>query len=455
MKKITFLCLCGLVLAGCGSSDPWKQADKIVSSMTKVSIPEREVTITDLGAVPGDSLNPCHDVINLAIINMSLQGGGVVKVPAGVFYTGPITLKSNVALELEEGAVLRFSTDESLYYPPVPTRWEGIDCYNTHPLLYAWGETNIAIRGKGTIDGQADRNHWWPRQREVERNGVASRLQLLEMGESGLPLHQRVFSPDVALRPQTLNFNHCKTVLIEGVTFLNSPFWVLHPLMCEDLTVRGVTINNDGPNGDGCDPESCRNVLIEGCTFNTGDDCIAIKSGRNEDGRKWNRPSENIVVRDCYMANGHGGVVIGSEISGGFRNLYVENCKMDSPQLDRVVRIKTSTASGGVIENVYVRNVEVEECREAVLRINLRYEPGEKARRGFIPTVRNVNLENVHCLKSQYGIRLDGLEEQKNIYDISVKNCVFEGVQDGNLVSGKVGKVELDGTTINGQKATL
>ena len=239
------------------------------------------------------------------------------------------------------------------------------------------------------------------------------------------------------------------------MTFLNSPFWVLHPLMCEDLTVRGVTINNDGPNGDGCDPESCRNVLIEGCTFNTGDDCIAIKSGRNEDGRKWNRPSENIVVRDCYMANGHGGVVIGSEISGGFRNLYVENCKMDSPQLDRVVRIKTSTARGGVIENVYVRNVEVGECREAVLRINLRYEPGEKARRGFIPTVRNVNLENVHCLKSQYGIRLDGLEEQKNIYDISVKNCVFEGVQDGNLVSGKVGKVELDGTTINGQKATL
>ena len=155
------------------------------------------------------------------------------------------------------------------------------------------------------------------------------------------------------------------------------------------------------------------------------------------------------------MANGHGGVVIGSEISGGFRNLYVENCKMDSPQLDRVVRIKTSTARGGVIENVYVRNVEVGECREAVLRINLRYEPGEKARRGFIPTVRNVNLENVHCLKSQYGIRLDGLEEQKNIYDISVKNCVFERVQDGNLVSGKVGKVELDGTTINGQKATL
>ena len=275
------------------------------------------------------------------------------------------------------------------------------------------------------------------------------------MGENGLPMHQRIFNQENALRPQTLNFNHCKTVLIEGVTFLNSPFWVLHPLMCEDLTVRGVTINNDGPNGDGCDPESCRNVLIEDCTFNTGDDCIAIKSGRNEDGRKWNIPSENIVVRNCYMANGHGGVVIGSEISGGFRNLYVENCRMNSPLLDRVVRIKTSTARGGVIENVYVRNIEVGECREAVLRINFRYEPGEKARRGFLPTVRNVNLENIHCLKSQYGIRLDGLEEQKNIYDISVKNCVFEGVQDGNLVSGKVGKVDLEGTTINGEKASL
>ena len=141
MKKFTFFLLCSLLAASCGSSDPWKQADKIVSSMTKVSFPDREVSISDLGAVPGDSLNPCHDIINLAILNMSLQGGGVVKIPAGVFYTGPITLKSNVALELEEGSVLRFSTDESLYYPPVATRWEGLDCYNTHPLLYAWGET--------------------------------------------------------------------------------------------------------------------------------------------------------------------------------------------------------------------------------------------------------------------------------------------------------------------------
>ncbi len=214
-----------------------------------------------------------------------------------------------------------------------------------------------------------------------------------------------------------------------------------------------MTIVNDGPNGDGCDPESCRNVLIEDCVFDTGDDCIAIKSGRNEDGRKWNVPSENIIVRNCTMADGHGGVVIGSEISGGFRNLYVENCRMSSPNLDRVIRIKTSTARGGLIENIYVRNVEVGQCREAVLRINLNYEPNEQARRGFYPEVRNVLLENVHCSSSEYGVWLYGLDDRTNISGVCLKNCNFEGVSTGgNYVHGLVGDVELEGCTINGEE---
>ena len=443
------------------AADPWAEADKIVAGMTKVHFPDRSVSITEYGAVADDPDRLAHEAINLAIVEMSRSGGGTVVVPDGTFYTGPITMKSNVRLHLSDKAVLKFSTDISLYFPAVLTRWEGLDCYNARPLIYAYGETNIALTGKGTIDGQASRENWWGRQRSVERNDFtgpdgkayrASRLKLLEQGENRIPVGERIYGEVDCLRPQTVNFNRCTTVLIEDVTMLRSPFWVIHPVFCEDLTVRGVHVVNNGPNGDGCDPESCRNVLIENCLFDTGDDCIAIKSGRNEDGRKWNVPSENIVVRGCTMNDGHGGVVIGSEISGGFRNLFVDNCRMDSPNLERVIRIKTSSARGGLIENIYVRNVTVGQCREAVLRINLDYEPRENARRGFIPEVRNVVLENVTCSKSEYGLWLYGLDDRTNISGVVLRDCRFDGVSTGgNFFHGRVGEVVFKGCTLNGK----
>lgn len=468
-KSKTFLFAALLAASACGSAvrpdDPWAEADRIIASMTQVHFPDRSVSITDFGAVPGDSLQLATEAIANAILAVNQAGGGTVVVPDGTFWTGPITLKSNVNLHLSDGAVLKFTTDVKQYFPAVPSRWEGIDCNNTHPLIYAYGETNIALTGKGIIDGCASADNWWGRGRRIERRPFladpddpsspvleGSRVRLLAWGESGTPLYERTYTEVDGLRPQTIHFNRCTTVLIEGVTLLNSPFWVIHPLMCNDLTVRGITANNDGPNGDGCDPESCRNVLIEDCVFNTGDDCIAIKSGRNEDGRKWGIPSENIIVRNCTMANGHGGVVIGSEISGGYRNLYVENCKMDSPNLDRVIRIKTSTARGGLIEGIHVRNVEVGQCREAVLRINLQYEPNEAARRGFIPEVRDVTLENVTCKKSTYGVRFDGLDEAVKIDGITLRNCAFEGVEkEPVLQSGLVGTVVFENTTVNGR----
>ena len=449
------------------TSDPWQTADEIVASMSKTSFPELNVSISDFGAVANNPEQLSTEAINLAILSVNQRGGGTVTIPDSTYYTGPITLKSNVRLNLMDGAVLKFSTDINQYFPPVLTRWEGIDCYNTHPLIYAYGETNIALTGKGKIDAQGSKDAWWNMQNEIERNEhplnpsdpaspqlVASRLRLLEMGEQCLPVNQRIFSGQTAMRPQFVNFYRCTTVLIEDVTLLNSPFWVIHPLFCNDLIVRGVTVINHGPNGDGCDPESCKNVLIENCVFNTGDDCIAIKSGRNEDGRKWGIPSENIVIRGCKMVDGHGGVVIGSEISGGYKNLYVEDCEMNSPNLDRVIRIKTSPARGGVIENIYVRNVKVGECRESVLRINLDYEPKEKAKRGFIPEVRNVYLENVTCGKSQYGMWFCGLDDVTNINNINLSNCSFDGVisSELNYAKGKVGEVNLDNVYINGKQ---
>lgn len=437
-------------------TDPWSQADEIVNNIKKVNFPERQVSIVDFGAVANNPQALAHDAINLAILAMNQQGGGTVVVPADTFYTGPITMKSNVRLHFQDGAVLKFTTEPEYYFPAVPTRWEGVDCNNTHPLIYAYGETNIALTGKAVLDAQGAPDRWWniqARERKSTPEKLAPRLQLLRWGEEQLPLHQRTFTLDNYMRPQFVNFYRCNTVLIEDVTLLNSPFWVIHPLFCDDLIVRGVTVRNHGPNGDGCDPESCKNVLIEDCVFDTGDDCIAIKSGRNADGRKWNVPSENIVVRRCHMADGHGGIVIGSEISGGYRNLFVEDCTMDSPNLDRVVRIKTSNCRGGIIENIYVRNIEVGECREAVVRINLAYEPKENCNRAFDPIVRNVYLENINCQKSQYGIYLHGLDNVTNIDNINLKDCNFNGVTSkGNFMAGLVGSVSLDNVKINGKK---
>ena len=272
----------------------------------------------------------------------------------------------------------------------------------------------------------------------------------MEWNEKGVPVEERRMGDGYGMRVQLVNPVKCKNVLIEDVTLLRSPFWVIHPLLCENLTVRGVHIQNDGPNGDGCDPESCKNVLIERCYFDTGDDCIAIKSGRNRDGRTANIPSENIIVRNCKMKNGHGGVVVGSEISGGFRNLFVEDCEMDSPELDRVIRIKTNNCRGGVIENIYVRNVEVGQCKEAVLKINLVYEPREICQRDFNPTVRNVFLDNVNCRKSKYGVRIDGFDDICNVYNVEVKNSVFEGVTDGAfMLNGQTANVRFSNLKIN------
>ena len=341
------------------------------------------------------------------------------------------------------------------------TRWEGVDCYNLHPLIYAYGESNIAISGKGVIDGQGSNETWWSMCGDAKRFGwkegmIAQRNggrdKLLAYAETFAPIDKRQMTLQDGLRPQLINLYRCHTILIEGVTLKNSPFWVIHPLFCESLIVRNVKVVSHGPNSDGCDPESSKNVLIENCVFDTGDDCIAIKSGRNADGRKWNTPSENIIVRNCEMRDGHGGVVVGSEISGGYRNLFVEDCKMDSPNLDRVIRIKTNNCRGGLIENIYVRNIEVGECREAVLKINLLYENREKCDRSFPPVVRNVYLDNITSRKSEYGVLITGYEDRVNIENIHVTNCRFDNVQkNGNLISGAK-NVVLENLRINGKK---
>ncbi len=461
MKKIillTFLLSPLLLFA-----DGWQTLyPDIERAIRRPVFPDREFRITDFGARSGAPAAKNRKAIERAIEKCSAKGGGRVVVPEGVWHTGAIRLRSGVNLVVEKGAVLKFVFQPELY-PVVPTRWEGLDCRNLSPCIYAYKEKDVALTGEGSVDGGGSNETWWkwcgaPRYGWKEgivsqRNG--SRARLLRMAEESVDPQERTFGPEDGLRPQLVNFNQCDGVLVEDVTLLDSPFWVIHPLLSSNVTIRGVTINNDGPNGDGCDPESCDGVLIENCFFNTGDDCIAIKSGRNNDGRRWNRPSQNIIIRGCEMRNGHGGVVIGSEISGGCRNVFAENNVMDSPDLDRVVRIKTNTCRGGVIENIYVRNTRVGQCRESVLKINLDYERNEICCRGFIPMVRNVNLDNVNCDKSRYGVQIIALDTVVAVSDINVRNCRFDGVADGNRITGKTARVNLDNCLVNGSLSLM
>lgn len=465
MKKTIITLALAIITAGSAVAEgiveraqkAWSDVYPQVEARIKApAFPDKDYNILSFGKKSKKEGFLYTKMINKAIEKCHEEGGGRVVVPAGTWLTGPITLLSNVNLYLEEGATLLFTTDVK-EYPIVLTRWEGMDCYNYSPMIYAYKQENIAITGKGTIDGGASRDNWWGMVgnahwgwKEGQQSQRTGRPILQEWNENGVPVEQRQMGDGYGMRVQLVNPVECKNILIEDVTMLRAAFWVMHPLRCENLTVRRVHVQNDGPNGDGCDPESCKDVLIEDCFFDTGDDCIAIKSGRNRDGLRWARPSENIIVRNCYMKNGHGGVVIGSEISGGYKTLFVENCKMDSPDLDRVIRIKTNPCRGGVIEDVYVRNVEVGQCREAVLKINLDYEPKEKCRRDFPPTVKNVYLENVTCNKSKYGVMIVGLKDRCNVYDIEVKDCNFNGVADGNNITGEVKDIVFDNLKING-----
>jgi len=471
VRRILIAVLLCLLMPLGGTAAEWNEQKykEIEQSIQSPIISGKDYDITRYGAKPDASAAHNQKAIQKAIDTCSKKGGGRVLIPAGkTFETGAISLKSHVNLVVEEGAVLRFAFQPSLY-PIVETSWEGVDCYNLSPCIYAFQQTDIAVTGKGTIDGNGSRQTWWPwcgSSRFGWREGIINqhaeaRPRLLKNGEDGIPMKdekgrrtpERSFTSADGLRPQLININQCQRILIEDITLLASPFWVIHPLKSTDITVRGVHINNDGPNGDGCNPESCDRVLIENSFFNTGDDCIAIKSGRNLDGRERAMPSQNIIIRHCEMRNGHGGVVIGSEISGGARNIFAHDCVMDSPALERVLRIKTNSCRGGIIENIFLRDITVGQCDESVLKINLDYEHHENCCRGYYPTVRDVLMENVTCQKSRYGVLIIGLEEGTYVNDITVRNCRFNGVENGNAINGKTSNILFDRLFVNGSLA--
>ncbi len=418
------------------------------------------LSIAKLGAVPdGYFLNT--SIINEAITSLHKKGGGVVLVPKGLWLTGPLVLKSNINLHLAVGATLLFTSDKT-QYPLVEANWEGLQQMRNQSPISATDAVNIAITGKGIIDGNGDvwravksdkltTSQW---KKLINSGGVTSEDQRTWypseafMKASKMPANPGAIVPgrDAAyyagikdfLRPNMLLLTNCKIILLEGVTFQNSPAWCLHPLLCENLTVRNVFVKNPwyAQNGDGIDAESCKNVLIENSVFDVGDDALCMKSGRDVEGRKRGRPIENVIIRNCTVYASHGGFVIGSEMSGGARNIFVSNCTFVGADIG--LRFKTTRGRGGVVENIYIKDIYMKDIPGEAILFDMYYmakDPialaGEKRELPAVefkpvdestPIFKNFYISNVYCNGAEKGIFVRGLPE------MHVKNIVMENM---------------------------
>lgn len=451
--------------------EAWAYADEIVAEIQKnaTSFGDYSVSIADFGATVKDAEVEKSEERQLAIDNTKAiyeaikdvnkqEKGGTVNVPAGIWYTGPIHLLANVNLHLEDGAVLKFATDTDLYAGDLTkelygseltfVRSEGTECYNYSPFIYAKDVDNIAVTGKGILDGQARGEFWttWKNKGEPESNN-----ELRKMGAQGVDVEERKFGeasgePGVALdgyiRPNFVVFMNCDRVLLEDFEINNTPAWQVQPVYCNYVTVRGLHLNcPTSPNSDGVDPDSCKFVLIENNKFNTGDDCIAIKSGRNEDGRRVGIASENIVIQNNTMEIGHGAVTLGSEASGGIRNVFARNNTMNHTAEEVIFRFKNSTIRGNVLENVYYKDNTVTAFKPSKDMVVFESDYGVESEteaykaqgitvKPLDPVTRNVYIDNLNCTedtKCNIAIRMEGVE-----------SCPIENVHFSNMTFGQV-----------------
>ena len=439
-------------------NDDWLQAEKIREAIIIPSFPDRTFNITDFGAI-NDGEFDCTNAIRDAIKACHQAGGGKVLIANGKYKTGAVHLLSNVNLHIDDGATLSFSTNPKHYLPAVLTRWEGLELMGYSPLIYAYKQENIAITGKGILEGNANNQTWWPwkgKHKEAHWDLIpgedqkTARNKLMADAEAGVSVENRQYSEGAFLRPPFIQPYSCNNVLIEDITIKNSPFWLLNPVLCHHVSVKGVSFLSHGPNSDGCDPESCDHVLIENCDFDTGDDCIAIKSGRNADGRRIAKPCQNIVIANCNMREGHGGVVIGSEISGGVNNVFAEKCTMSSPHLERAIRIKTNSIRGGLIEHIRIRDITVGEVKNAIV-INFFYEEGDAG--DFDPIVRDIKIQNLQCNKVLgKAFNLQGFERDP-IQNFHIENSHFNNVAKPSIIK-HVNGFTLRKVSINGHGVT-
>ena len=479
MKKLflTIVAALAVSLSVQAQENPYKKfTEKLPFQMSEVqapAIPDRQVKLTDFGGV-GDGITLNTEAFAKAIDALSQQGGGKLVVPQGVWHTGPIVLKSNIELNLKAGAVILFAADESLY-PIIETSFEGRDTRRLQSPLSAKGAENIAITGKGVIDGNGQ--YWRPVKKEkvtakhwksllaipgsVEmKPGYWVPSQGYAQGEKGANMN--VPNAKTAaewnaikrfLRPVMISLVQCKNVMLKGVIFQNSPAWNLHPLMCENVIIDQVLVRNPSyaQNGDALDLESCKNALIVNSRFDAGDDGICIKSGKDADGRRRGIPCENVVVEGCTVFAGHGGFVVGSEMSGGVKNIQVNNCQFLGTDVG--LRFKSTRGRGGIVENIYIKNISMTDIKTDAITFNMYYggksvaemlEDGDNPDNTTkvpvteeTPIFRNIDIKNVICNGAGRAMEFNGLPEMpinginlQNITILAKKDAVFTNCQN-------------------------
>ena len=398
-----------------------------MDSVTLCSFPDRDFVITKYGASRADKKKNTRALAK-AIEACNRAGGGRVVVPAGEWFTGPVHLKSNVNLYLEEGAVLRFSDDPADYLPAVMTSWEGLECYNYSPLVYAFECENVAITGKGVLAPDMDTWKIWFKRPQAHLHALA---QLYSMASTDVPVELRQMARgENHLRPHLIHFNRCKHVLLDGFKIRQSPFWTIHLYMCNSGVVRNLDVQAHGHNNDGIDFEMSRNFLVEHCTFDQGDDAVVIKSGRNQDAWRLNTPCENIVVRHCAIRKGHVLLGIGSEMSGGVRNVYMHDCTVPE-SVQRLFFLKTNHRRGGFIENIYLENIEAGDMLRAFeIDTDVLYQWKD-----LVPTyerkltrIKGIHMKNVHCKSADAIYELKG-EKEEPIRDVFIENVKVDTVR--------------------------
>ena len=401
------LCISGF---GAFSQVDFGPAEKIIDSIRTTGFPADTIRVTELGAV-GDGTTDSRTAIIRAIDACHQKGGGVVLLEGGTFFSkGPLTLKNNVNLHIAAETKLLFSPYPEDYLPAVFTRWEGVEAFNYSPMIYTYGQENIAITGKGMIDGSAS-EIWVPFR---QKQGPAQN-RMRDFSDWQAPLHERVFGEGDFIRPSMIQFVYCSRILVEGVTLTNSPLWMLHPVYSSDIIIRGVTFNSMVINNDGIDIDSSEKALIEQCHFRTGDDAIVFKSGRDRDGWRVNRPARDIVVRNCTSPETLHGIAFGSEMSGGIENVYIENFKLGKVKSE-AIQFKANQDRGGYIRNVHIRNVEVEEAGNHLFFFTNGYH---SYRGGNAPSsFHDIHMENVSCTFAKYTLQLQGLSDAP-LYNIS------------------------------------
>lgn len=368
-----------------------------------------------------DSSKLATQAIAKAIAAAVKTGGGTVYFPAGKYLTGPIHLKSNITIFIDAGAELHFSDNFDDYLPMVKSRYEGVDVTSFSPLFYAYGSENITIMGRGLIDGHGKK--WWDFVEGYKENQPRSKWQI-KFDE----LNKDILLPDDPkqmkrgfLRPPFIQTMFCKNVRIEGIRIQNSPFWTVNPEFCDNVSIHAISIiNPHSPNTDGINPESCKNVRISDCYISVGDDCITIKSGKDKPGRAMAIPAENYTITNCTMLSGHGGVVIGSEMSGDVRKITISNCIFDGT--DRGIRIKSARGRGGIVEEIRVSNIIMKGIRDQAIVLDMQYaktQPEPVSDR--TPRFRNIHLSNITGKVNQAGF-INGLEE------LPIENISFNDI---------------------------